>query len=204
MRRISIRTLMAFILVSAVGLAALRNANELWAGMMLLLALASVGVAILGAALMKGRERAWWLGFAVFGGGYLVAALCPVRSDLATTRLLHYVIAQSSLQPVIVARTPARNFRMIDGRYDKAALDSFARDSGPGIPLIDVKDDKVIVLQEPPTRWRGILPGTANRDAFVHAGHSVFSLLAGLVGGTLAMWFWRRRERGLRPCDSPG
>ena len=35
MRRISIRTLMAFVLVSAVGLAALRNANELWAGMML-------------------------------------------------------------------------------------------------------------------------------------------------------------------------
>jgi hypothetical protein len=204
MRRISIRTLMAFILVSAVGLAALRNADEVWAGMMLLLAMVAVGVAILGATLMRGRERAWWLGFAVFGGGYLVAALCPVRSDLATTRLLHYVIAQSSLQPVIVARTPARNFRMIDGRYDKAALDSFARDSGPGIPLIDVKDDKVIVLQEPPTRWRGILPGTANRDAFVHAGHSVFSLLAGLVGGTLAMWFWRRRERGLRPCDSPG
>src|SRR4051795_7359154 len=94
MRRFSIRTLMAFVLVSAVALAALSNANEPWAGMMLLLALAAVGVAVLGAVLRNGRERAWWLGFAVFGGGYLVAALCPVRSELATTYLLGYVQAR--------------------------------------------------------------------------------------------------------------
>ena len=94
MRRFSIRTLMAFIVASAVGLAALRNANDLWAGMMLLFALASVGVAVLGASHMSGQERAWWMGFAVFGGGYLVAALCPVRSELATTHLMEYLQAR--------------------------------------------------------------------------------------------------------------
>ena len=72
MRRISIRTLMAFILVSAVGLAALRNANAWWGGTMLLLAMAAVGVAMTGAVLMRGRERCWWATFAFFGGGYLV------------------------------------------------------------------------------------------------------------------------------------
>jgi hypothetical protein len=88
MRRISIRTLMACVFVSAVGLAALRNASGLWAWIMLFLALTVEGVALLGAALMRGRERAWWLGLAVFAGGYLVAALCPVRSELATTMAL--------------------------------------------------------------------------------------------------------------------
>ena len=44
MGRFSIRTLMASLVVSAVGLAALRNANDLWAGMMFLTALAVVGV----------------------------------------------------------------------------------------------------------------------------------------------------------------
>jgi hypothetical protein len=34
MRRFSVRSLMAFVLVSAMGLAALRNANELWATVM--------------------------------------------------------------------------------------------------------------------------------------------------------------------------
>ena len=47
MRRFSIRTLMAFVLVCAVGMAALKNANELWAGTMLMAALAAAGVAVL-------------------------------------------------------------------------------------------------------------------------------------------------------------
>jgi hypothetical protein len=85
---------MVFVFVAGVGLAALRNASDLWAGMMLLVALASVGVAVLGAVLMDDRERAWWLGFAVFGGGYLVAALSPVGTALATTHLLEYVTAR--------------------------------------------------------------------------------------------------------------
>ena len=61
MRGFSIRTLMAFVLVSAIGLAALRNAGDLWAGMMMQVALTAVGVAVLGAVLLRGRERAWWL-----------------------------------------------------------------------------------------------------------------------------------------------
>jgi hypothetical protein len=45
--RVSISTLMSFVLISAVGLAALRNASEVWAGMMLLAAMAAVGAAVL-------------------------------------------------------------------------------------------------------------------------------------------------------------
>jgi hypothetical protein len=64
MRRFSVRSLMAFIFVSAVGLAALRNPNDVWAGAMLLVALAAVGIAVLGALILRGRERCWWLGSA--------------------------------------------------------------------------------------------------------------------------------------------
>src|SRR5437868_1966746 len=93
MHRFSIRTLMAFVLVSAVGLAALRNASDLWAGMMLLVALAAVGVAVMGAVILGGKERYWWAGFAFFGGGYFVLAFTPRLSDasrphLGTTHLL--------------------------------------------------------------------------------------------------------------------
>jgi hypothetical protein len=44
---------MAFILASAIGLAALRNANDLWAGAMFLVALAAVGIAVLGAVILR-------------------------------------------------------------------------------------------------------------------------------------------------------
>jgi hypothetical protein len=61
MRRFSIRCLMAFVLVSAVGLAALRNANDLWARTMTLVALAVRGVAVLGSALRGARTgRGGW------------------------------------------------------------------------------------------------------------------------------------------------
>jgi hypothetical protein len=58
MLQISIRTLMAFILLSAMSLAVLRNANELWAGVMLLVALDMVGIAVLGVIFLRGPQRA--------------------------------------------------------------------------------------------------------------------------------------------------
>jgi hypothetical protein len=32
-------------------------------------------------------------------------------------------------------------------------------------------------------------------DQFQRVGHSLFTLLAGLLGGTVAVWFYMRRER---------
>ncbi len=195
MRRISIRTLMTFILVSAVGLAALRNANELWAGMMLLLASAAVGVAILGVALMRGRERAWWLGFAVFGSVYLVAALCPLRPQLGTTHLLDYVHARvvgSGIATVEVSRFDQSSvlYRLVttEGRVSERTVANSVYDSTPGGDLL--------ATMEPANPWRSALPGAANHDQFLRVGHCLFALLAGLIGATVATWFWKRRESG--------
>ena len=90
MRRLSIRTIMAAVVIAAVGLAALRNANELWAGMMLLTTLAMLGIATLGIIFLRAKERAWWVGFALFTGGYLAITLVPwlsgtFRHQLGTT-----------------------------------------------------------------------------------------------------------------------
>jgi hypothetical protein len=80
MRRFSIGSLMALVLICASSLAALRNASDLWAGLMTLVALASVGVSVMGAVILRGREQHWWAGFAFFGGGYLALTLAPVVS----------------------------------------------------------------------------------------------------------------------------
>ena len=99
MRRFSIRTLMAVILVSAIGLAALKNANDLWAGMMMLFALAAVAIAVMGAVILRGEERYWWAGFAFFCGGYLAISVGPwlspwFRTQLGTTHLLDILYKQ--------------------------------------------------------------------------------------------------------------
>ena len=69
--RFSIARLMGVVLVAAVGSAALRNASEAWAGSVLLVTCGAVMLAIVGALSRGPDERAWWLGFAFFGGGYL-------------------------------------------------------------------------------------------------------------------------------------
>jgi hypothetical protein len=57
MHGVSIRSLMAFIVVSAIGMAALRNANELLAGIMLLIALAAFVGATMGIKLKLYRRE---------------------------------------------------------------------------------------------------------------------------------------------------
>ena len=69
--RFSIAGLMGAVLVAAVGLAALLSASPIWAGTMLLLTYVVLGLAILCAVLRGHARRAWWLGFCVFGWGYL-------------------------------------------------------------------------------------------------------------------------------------
>ena len=72
--RTSIARLMGAVLVAAIGSAALRNSSEGWAGAMLLVTCGAVLLAAAGALNRAPGERAWWLGFALFGGGYLALA----------------------------------------------------------------------------------------------------------------------------------
>jgi hypothetical protein len=194
MRRFSIRTLMALVLVSAVGLAAIRNANELWAKVMTIVALAFVCVAVVWAILRCGRERAWWLGFAVLGGVYLFVSFSPLRYRLGTTHLLEYVhakVAGSSIATFEISRFDQNSilYRIVttDGGVSERTVANSVYYSTPG--------QDFLVSMAPPNRWRSMLPGAVNFDAFQRVGHSLFALLAGLMGGTVAVWFYARRER---------
>jgi hypothetical protein len=87
---------MGAIVVAAIGLAALANPSEAWAGVLWIVAYGLLGLAILGAVICKQAARAWWLGWAVFEWGYLWIATSawwawglPFRfHNLPTVRLL--------------------------------------------------------------------------------------------------------------------
>ena len=76
---------MGLVLGLAVAIAALRNADDHWAGGLLLATAVLLGVAAFGAVHHAGRRRAGRLGFAVFGGKYF-ALLAPF--PLPSFRLL--------------------------------------------------------------------------------------------------------------------
>jgi hypothetical protein len=75
--RFTIASLLVVVLLVAVGFAALREASDLWDRGVFTLALAVLLVSILFAVHRTGSERAFWLGFALFGWGYLGLSLVP-------------------------------------------------------------------------------------------------------------------------------
>jgi hypothetical protein len=95
MRRVTILGLMGLVLGLALAIAALRNADDSWAGGLLLATPLLIGLATLGAVYHSGRRRAGRLGFAVFAGGSFALAFLGLSDrDLAkllTTWLLTYV-----------------------------------------------------------------------------------------------------------------
>lgn len=131
--RISIGGLMAVVLVAAVGLAALRYGSEEWAALVTLMTLGLLALAILGTIYRRGDRRASWLGFALFGWGYMLLASGYWWEDgdrwpgLLTTILvekLHPVVYSEETQPQSSLFDPLlRSLGSRDARV-RAALDS--------------------------------------------------------------------------------
>jgi hypothetical protein len=199
MRRYSIRGRIAFIGITAIGLAALRNANNLWVAMMLLLALTAVGVAILGAINLRGRGRAWWLGYALFSGAYLAFSFAPGLSDafrpqLGTTYLIGYLRDR-----MFASGVPATDVA--------EAEQLLAQERGLETELANIRRLSRDVETDPTARKLmkrfELIQGQLNRNRitgpiyedFHRVGHILCALLAGLVGGAVGVWFHAPRER---------
>jgi hypothetical protein len=94
--RVPIASLMLFVLPIGVGLAALRDPSELWASGLFTLTLLALLVSVLGTVARRGGSRMAFLGFALFGGSYLVLTFGPwawvnpdgLRPPPLVTRLL--------------------------------------------------------------------------------------------------------------------
>jgi hypothetical protein len=210
MRRFSVRSLMALVLVSAVGLAALRNANAFWAGLTLGLALFAVASAVVGALILRGRRRYHWAGFAVFAGGYLAVAVGPwlaeFKPKLGTTQVLSYVqskVAESAAQFSVAPRQQQRRALLMQKIQAARAVAADPADPAltalnARLATLDANIAKAQVTIESSSRWRSLLPGAVNQEDFLCVGHSVFALLAGLIGTAVAGAFdaWRAREHG--------
>jgi hypothetical protein len=195
MHRFSLRTLMLFIVLVAIELTALRNANVVWARVMAMFTIALIGLAVLWAALRRGRERAWWSGFALAAAAYVVVSLGPAWPRLFTTHLLEWIHAK-------VVDSAVVSFEM--SRWDKDTL-LFKAESSDGsvhtrtVPesvARSISSDDLIASIGPFNPWRSALPGATNRTAFHRVGQAIFSLLAGLVGGSVAVLFYGKRARG--------
>jgi hypothetical protein len=194
MRRISIRSLMAFVLAFGVAVAALRNADDDWASGMILATPALFGVALIGAVCGEERSRARRLGFAILGGGYFALAFTGLSHHhmerLPTSRILNYIHQQ-----VVPGMTAT--FTVTTGGPFVTRGVSAVPNASPATVYV-VTSPAAPPVSTPGIaatgRWSSLLPGAANLESFSTVGHCLFALVAGLVGGTLAVWFRGRRE----------
>jgi hypothetical protein len=96
--RFTIGGIMAVVLVLAVGFAALKSANGVWAGVILMMTYGALSLAIVAVLCCRDVQRVWWIGFAVFGWGYIRSAsgwLSPFPlGNLPTVALLDWLSAQ--------------------------------------------------------------------------------------------------------------
>lgn len=190
MRRFSIATLMAVVLVCGVAVAALRDASDTWAGILLGLTLSMLGTALIGVLHRRGTRRAFWQGFALFGWGYLALTTGPWASEqvgprLPTTQLLRYAHTRANPDQSQVGFSQMRVWLATD-------------DSRPRVVTSwPTQGDPPTAVPGSITTGTGtgqsffLIGQTTNLDQFVRVGHCLFALLTALVGGLIARWFQR-------------
>jgi len=161
--RFSIAGLMGAVVVAAIGLAALRDASETWAGVMLLSTCAVLALGIVGVVCRAEGERAWWLGFSLFGWGYLALAFWTWHHDgwprLPTVVLLDTLTTKLGATPHGIG--PGGMGGMGGGMR---SIPSFMVFGGFG----------------------GNAGAVGSADSFAQVGHCLWALLFAILGGILA------------------
>jgi hypothetical protein len=206
MRRFTILSLMWAVVGVAVAIAALRNADDYWAGGLILVVAILIGAVTLGAFYHSGRQRARRLGFAIFGGGYFTLAFLGLSDQylarLPTTWLLMYIHQQvAPAQTFVVAYTAPV-------QYGPATTLTSNVTPGPLPNTITTTTTSQYIVgsgvggAQTSTRWRSLLPGAANYQDFSAVGHSLFALLAGLLGMLLAQRYHAKQELALTTAKS--
>jgi hypothetical protein len=128
--RFTIARLMGLVLVMGLGSVALRFSSETWAGVMLLMTGGVLMVALVGAACRGPGERAWWLGFALSGCGYLaIAHWTPTDNrPLPTIALVDWLAPKLEILAATTTRPGAEGWwslspavRILHGLWSQAA-----------------------------------------------------------------------------------
>jgi hypothetical protein len=190
--RFNIASILGVIFFLGIGFAALREANDYWDSGLFTLTLGAWLVSILLAIYRCETGRAFWIGFALFGWGYLALSSVPsIESRLLTTKGLAYLDSKVPGRPTAVfqltfpgtgsggASIPVQNVALRVGGTTVATPNQGT------VRLWNAATGRFL------TGWSG------TTENFIRIGHSLLALVAAWIGGQLS----RRLHRGSRPPE---
>ena len=184
--RFNIASLLVVVLILGVGFAALRESSDLWDSGVFTLTLTVLLVSILLAIHRRDARRAFWIGFALFGGGYLAALpgavdRIPARDD------------QGAGLPGLQGARRTQRFFTIQftgtGSGTPGNQVQAVAFSPQGNRLATSSPGTVRLWDAATGRLLGGWAGTT--ENFVRIGHSLLALLTGWLGGLLSRRLWR-------------
>lgn len=186
--RFHLGSLVILVLLVGVGLAALRESNDIWDSSVFSITLAVQLISILLAIHRTDKRRAFWLGFALSGSAYLGLSVVPsIEPRLITKRALAYLASKmprSSLydndgwmHPLIVNNSQPIALNVNNGNGDFIDIPVVAG-SKQWFPTIHVTP---------------LMTGSSGtQENFVRIGHSLVALIAAFLGGLLSRYFFAK------------
>jgi hypothetical protein len=212
--RLTIAGSIGLVSLIALGLAALRLADERSASSVYSLAILATLSAMLGAAFARVDLQAFCAGFATFCGAYLLLIFGPWSS----ATIVGYPVAIPAPRPPLSSsrsdevRVPLIPEMWIEILYDLQErrptnyavgdkVETLWRDAYYASTVIEAIDESYKVhydnydaLADEWVDSSRLMHRKLNHGPFLKVGHSLFGLLFGLVGGSIAVLFHRSRR----------
>jgi hypothetical protein len=219
--RFSIGRLLKLIAVFAVGLAALSNPSRLWASTTYTVAAVAIVAGVSNAILGRGARRAYWIGFALFGGAYFCLThgsnrlVTETMLDLlyphVTRQLPQATLFTLSAQPAF-APTPVPPAQLLApppaavgtpfqvGAYAPPQLSIAPVSISPAVSAWDywTKPDRDVGEYATPTDFSARFSSVSFRQI----GHSLAALLAATLGGIFVRWRYEENSNEIGPAEA--
>jgi hypothetical protein len=197
--RFHIGGLLILVVLLGVGFAALREANALWDGIVLSSAVVLLLVSVLLAIHRRAGRRAFWLGFALFGWGYLgLIAVPSIEPRLLTTRALAYLDSRVPGRPVTFMFQPSGGPINNTGQWITGVAFS------PQGNLVAGSTNSAGLRVYSTTTGRLLWSAGGTTENFLRIGHSLFALILAWLGGKLSRHLHGRGPMGSSLRDRPG
>ncbi|HWE39538.1 MAG TPA: hypothetical protein VG406_23515 [Isosphaeraceae bacterium] len=197
--RLSVAGMMGFVLLLALGFAALRHPTPLVSQVTFTTTLVLLTVAVLGALYDRRPRRAFWGGFAIVGWGYLAMNLGPwfdthVAQRVFVKKLIEKYYNHLSYEPRVADEEVwAARY----GGYERGDFVEKVTRSGHDYYIVNHSvDDSGYLLEFMKKDLRPISP-----EGYHDLCHSFLGLIAALLGGIIARNF---AASGDRPDPSRG